>query len=60
MTSKADVMDGRNKPCFSAMASRYPPLTPPINIDQVTAPTLMHAVQIDPYRAPSERYRWLS
>ena len=47
--------DRRNKPCFSAMASRCPPLTPPVIIDQVTEPALPHACQIDPYRALLER-----
>jgi hypothetical protein len=37
------------------MASRCPPQTPPVIIDQVTAPALAHACQIDPYCAPYDR-----
>lgn len=52
--------DSRNKPCFSATASRCPPLTAPVIIDQLIGPALLHAFQSDLYRAPSGRYRWFT
>ena len=36
-------MHGRNKACISVMASRRPPQTPPVIIDQVTGLALAHA-----------------